>query len=287
MAGEPDLLPDPRRSGGQRAGEGRETDQRITAQGAAGREVAGDQGLGRGAAGAFQALHPDLGACAGAPEEDLDPAPGRPCLPGAPHPGQDGFDVLAGAEAVDLVVRAAAGVVALGEGPDLDLVGGARLGGDAEGPEDGMAGFERLHGERLAGRPLPAALDLVLVGGAPALGRWSSGFLAASGGGSRGGSGSRHAGFFTTIHDRLSPTTCPVCGTFASTSIPRRESLTSIGMGSPRRRLKRCSFIQKMTSPDAATHALLLERRIEAGTFRWCTFRSRRSMASSSSRRMI
>lgn len=110
-------------------------------------------------------------------QENLDPpgafggrlAKGANAL--AAQTRQHAFYVLAGSQAVHLMVDAAASVIGGVKGADFDLIGGPALRPRPERPKDGMI---RLHGlnRRDLGAPAPASqIDLVLVAGVPALGR--------------------------------------------------------------------------------------------------------------------
>ena len=89
----------------------------------------------------------------------------------APLQGEsNAFDVLAGPEAVDPMVDAAAGVRQPVEAADLDVIRAAAPGPHAERAEDRLLGFERFDGDDFgAAAPAPQH-DFLLVGGAPALG---------------------------------------------------------------------------------------------------------------------
>ncbi len=81
----------------------------------------------------------------------------RRCRARTPHAAlaaqrrQHALDVLAGAETVDAVIDAAAGIDAGVEAADLDLVEAAAAGADAEGAEHRMLGLQRLDGDDLGG----------------------------------------------------------------------------------------------------------------------------------------
>ena len=85
--------------------------------------------------------------------------------------GQHALDVLAGAQAVDPMIRAAAGVEPFGEAADLDVVTAAGGGTDAEAAEIGLRRFACLDAEDLGLAAPTAALDFLLVVGEPALQR--------------------------------------------------------------------------------------------------------------------
>ena len=79
------------------------------------------------------------------------------------------LDMLAGAEPVDAVIDAAAGIRAVLETADLDLVGAAGFRVHAERTVNRLSRLQWLDGANL-GAPAPTSeLDLFLVGGAPAL----------------------------------------------------------------------------------------------------------------------
>jgi hypothetical protein len=84
---------------------------------------------------------------------------------------QHALDMLARAQAVDLMVDAAAAVVAAVEGADLDLISGSGLRPRLECAEDRMGGLQRLHGGDFRPSPPAAQFDLVLVGRFPTLRR--------------------------------------------------------------------------------------------------------------------
>jgi len=84
---------------------------------------------------------------------------------------QHALDVLAGAEPVDAMIDAIAGIGKALEAADLHLVEAAAAGLGAERAENRMVRFERLDGDDFSGAPPAAQRDLVLVGGPPALRR--------------------------------------------------------------------------------------------------------------------
>ena len=80
---------------------------------------------------------------------------------------QHALDMLAGAEAVDAMIDAAAGIGEAVEAADLHLVEAAAPRLRAERAEKRMLGFQRLDGDDLGAAPPAAQRDLVLVGRRP------------------------------------------------------------------------------------------------------------------------
>ncbi len=111
---------------------------------------------------------------AAAIEEDLDPR--RALRRGGAEPAgaalaqrrQHAFDVLAGAEPVDAVVDAAAGIGEGVEAAHLDLVPGAAARLGAKGAEHRMVRLQGLDGDDFGGAAPAPQCDLVLVAGQPA-----------------------------------------------------------------------------------------------------------------------
>ena len=108
-------------------------------------------------------------------QEDLDArtAPGRGLAErlGAAlaQRREHALDVLAGAEPVDAMIDAAAGIAEAVEVADFHLVEAAASGLHAERAEERLLGFQRLDGNDFGAAPPAAQRDLVLVGGPPAL----------------------------------------------------------------------------------------------------------------------
>jgi hypothetical protein len=83
---------------------------------------------------------------------------------------EDGFDVLAGAEAVDAKIHAVAGEVALAEVAHLDRVTQAAAGTHVKVGEDRMLRIGIGDGERLLASAEAAFVDFIRVGRAPVVG---------------------------------------------------------------------------------------------------------------------
>jgi hypothetical protein len=114
---------------------------------------------------------------AGAAEEDLDPRRARrrrgPECAGAVLPSQRGehaLDMLAGAEPVDAMVDAAAGIAGAFEVADLNVVDAARGRAHAERPIYRKGRLQRLDIGDLGAAAPASELDLVVVAGPPAEG---------------------------------------------------------------------------------------------------------------------
>ena len=82
------------------------------------------------------------------------------------------LDMFAGAQTIDAMIDAAAGIDMLFEAADLDLIIAATFRADAKRAEDRLLGLQRLDRSNFRA-PAPAAQrDFILVGGAPALRLW-------------------------------------------------------------------------------------------------------------------
>jgi hypothetical protein len=93
---------------------------------------------------------------------------GAECLDAAPAQGREhALDVLAGAEPVDPVIDAAAGIAESLEAADLDVVRAAGLRAGAEGSEDRMLALERFDRGDLGQSAPTAQRDLLRIGGPP------------------------------------------------------------------------------------------------------------------------
>ena len=93
-------------------------------------------------------------------------------LQAPPQLGEHALDVLAGAQAVDAVIDAAAGISEAIEAADLHLVEAPPASGlRPEGSEERMLRLERLDGDDLGRAPPAAQRELVLVAGPPSLWR--------------------------------------------------------------------------------------------------------------------
>jgi hypothetical protein len=85
--------------------------------------------------------------------------------------GEDALNVLAGAEAVDAMVDAAAGVPRRGEIADLHLIDAAALGLHTKRTKDGVCRLQRFDRDDLGAATPTPELDLVLVARIPPLRR--------------------------------------------------------------------------------------------------------------------